>query len=65
MQLNPSSFATLSETVPEGTEDEEAARIQRLVTGMSQAKKNLDDVLANLARLKFFMTPCGPDEPSH
>lgn len=64
MQLNPSFFSSLPEAAS-GIEDDEAARVERLIARMTEAKKMLNGLLANLARLETSMAVHEPADPIH
>ncbi|CAK7260426.1 MULTISPECIES: hypothetical protein [unclassified Shinella] len=65
MQSSPSSTPAASEAPSVITGDEEAERIRRLVARMTEAKRMLDGLLANLALVEMSMTDSTPDGPTH
>jgi hypothetical protein len=64
MQLNLSSPPSLPETSG-SADDEEAARVRRLIARMTEAKRMLDGLLANLALVETSMAAPEPDDPVH
>ncbi|ANH07806.1 hypothetical protein shn_27180 (plasmid) [Shinella sp. HZN7] len=65
MQLNLSCPSCQPET-PSGTADDaEAERVRRLIARMTEAKRMLDGLLANLALVETSMAAPEPDDPVH
>lgn len=65
MQSNPSSTPAVPEAPSVIAGDEEAERIRCLVARMTEAKRMLDGLLANLALVEMSMTASAPDGPAH
>lgn len=65
MQSSPSSTPAASEAPSVIMGDEEAEHIRRLVARMTEAKRMLDGLLANLALVEMSMTDSTPDGPTH
>ena len=65
MQLNLSSLASVRVATSASADDEEAEHMRHLIVSMTEAKRMLSSLLADLAQLETSMADPEPDDLTH